>query len=113
MQELVDLTNLRSMTDGDVEMEKLLFEEFFSSFEDGITSLQNNIREDAAEIWRKQAHSLKGIALNLGAMGLGELCKKAQDEPNADVDSKGELLEDIKAEYELVKKFLRDLALAG
>ncbi len=40
----VDLANLRSMTDGDTDMEKALFEEFFSSFEAGIGSLQANIR---------------------------------------------------------------------
>ena len=110
MQEAVDLTNLRSMTDGDVEMERLLFEEFFSSFEDGIASLQNNIKDDTAETWRRQAHSLKGIALNLGAMELGELCKKAQDEPNASTDTKSELLEKITFEYGRVHQFLRNLS---
>lgn len=110
MQEAVDLTNLRSMTDGDVEMEKLLFEEFFSSFEDGIASLQNNLENDVAEIWRKQAHSLKGISLNLGAMELGELCKRAQDEFNAGTDMKGELLKNIVAEYGRVRQFLIELS---
>jgi chemotaxis protein histidine kinase CheA len=58
----------------------------------------------------RSAHSLKGIALNLGAMELGELCKKAQDEPNVSVDVKGELLEKITSEYRLVQQFLKDLS---
>ncbi len=110
MQEAVDLTNLRSMTDGDVEMEKLLFEEFFSSFEDGIASLQTNLENDVAETWRKQAHSLKGISLNLGAMELGELCKKAQDEFESGKDSKSELLKNMVMEYGRVRQFLTELS---
>jgi HPt (histidine-containing phosphotransfer) domain-containing protein len=105
----VDLTNLRSMTDGDREMEKALFEEFFSSFEAGIASLQANIGAAAAEAWRKEAHALKGIALNLGAMELGELCKKGQDEPGADVTAKEALLKTIQAEYDKVRQFLLTL----
>lgn len=105
----VDLTNLRSMTDGDGEMEKALFEEFFSSFEAGIASLQTNIGDVAAETWRKEAHALKGIALNLGAMELGGLCKKAQEEPHANANAKGRLLENIRAEYERVRQFLLKL----
>jgi len=102
----VDLANLRSMTDGDAEMEKALFEEFFSSFEAGIASLQPNTGEAAAEAWRKQAHGLKGMALNLGAIQLGELCAKGQDEPHADANAKSELLKNIQAEYGRVKQFL-------
>jgi len=93
--EPVDLTNLRSMTDGDAEMEKALFEEFFSSFEAGMASLQKNIGD--AEAWEKEAHALKGVALNLGAMELGGLCKKAQEEPHADAGTKSGLLNSIQA----------------
>lgn len=109
MSEPVDLANLRSMTDGDVDMEKILFEEFFSSFDLSISVLQGSFGEDATETWRKEAHALKGISLNLGAMNLGELCKKAQDESNSSADSKGELLKDIKTEYEMVRLFLMNL----
>ncbi len=105
----VDLTNLRSMTDGDAEMEKALFDEFFSSFEAGIVALRANIEEAAAETWRKQAHALKGMALNLGAIKLGELCKKGQEEPNADGNAKSSLLKNIEAEYAQVQEFLKKL----
>lgn len=100
----VDLTNLRSMTDGDKEMEKALFEEFFSSFKAGVAILQSSLEN--TEAWRKEAHALKGVALNLGAMELGELCKKGQDEPNADAAAKESLLKTIQSEYERVERFL-------
>ncbi len=109
MSDPVDLANLRSMTDGDVDMEKILFEEFFSSFNSSISVLQENFGEGATETWRKESHALKGISLNLGAMNLGELCKKAQDESDASADAKGELLKDIKTEYEMVRLFLMNL----
>lgn len=105
----VDLTNLRSMTDGDAGMEKALFEEFISSFEAGIKALEGNVNPEAAEAWRKQAHSLKGTSLSLGAMALGELCKRGQDEAQADASAKNALLKDIKAEYEKVRRFLEAL----
>lgn len=107
MNEPVDLTNLRSMTDGDKEMEKALFEEFFSSFKVGMATLQANTEN--AEAWRKEAHALKGVALNLGAMKLGELCKNGQDEPNADAAAKAELVKAIQVEYERVQQFLMNL----
>jgi HPt (histidine-containing phosphotransfer) domain-containing protein len=95
------------MTDGDEDMEKALFEEFFLSFEMGIASLQTNITESTAETWRKEAHALKGVALNLGAMELGELCKKAQEDFHTNAEIKYKLLKNIKTEYEQVKEFLQ------
>lgn len=105
----VDLTNLRSMTDGDKEMEEALFEEFLSSFESGMKTLAANANESTSEAWRKEAHALKGIALSLGANNLGTLCKKAQDDYQISSESKHKILEDIGNEYEQVKLFLNKL----
>ncbi len=105
----VDLTNLRSMTDGDKEMEEALFEEFLSSFELGMKTLAANTNEGISETWRKEAHALKGIALSLGANNLGTLCKIAQDGYQTNSEAKHKILEDIEAEYEQVKLFLNKL----
>ena len=102
----VDLTSLREMTDGDVAMEKELFLEFFSSFESGLKALQESCGEAAETTWRENSHALKGIALNLGAMQLGGLCKKAQDSQKAASDIKAAMLQEMQAEYALVKQFL-------
>jgi len=107
MSEPVDLKNLREMTDGDKEMEKSLFQEFFSSFEDGIKALKASLGDIAAETWRKNAHALKGISLNLGANKLGELCKSAQEKNTSPQDAKKSLLAEIEWEYAEVKKFLQ------
>lgn len=105
----VDLTNLRGMTDGDKEMEKALFEEFYASFEKGMDTLQANTGSDAAETWRKEAHALKGMSLNLGANRLGEIGKKAQDGFQSDANAKLALLDGMRAEYAKVKQFLQTI----
>jgi len=110
MDETVDLTNLRSMTDGDAELEKTLFEEFMISFEKGIKGLHESCGENMAETWRKHSHALKGIALNLGAGKLGELCKKAQDDHLAAAGAKDSILRSIEEEYKVVKVFLQKAA---
>lgn len=112
MSEPVDLDNLRSMTDGDAEMEKALFDEFFSCFDSALDQMQNNYGEDKAEDWRKEAHALKGISLNLGATQLGELCKAAQDEFMACADYKDGILKKIRTEYQVVRNFINNLSAA-
>jgi HPt (histidine-containing phosphotransfer) domain-containing protein len=109
MQEPVNLTNLRSMIDGDAEMEKALFEEFFSSFAAGIEALQANCTNSDTEAWRKEAHALKGVALNLGAQNLGNLCKNGQDSYLGNAQTKEKILGDIREEYTKVKAFLQKL----
>ena len=110
MDQPVDLTNLRSMTDGDAEMERLLFQEFYSAFENGIQRLEVSFTDAQAETWRKESHALKGVALNLGAAKLGQLCKNGQDSYMAPGAEKQDLLQDIKGEYARVKEYLSLLA---
>jgi HPt (histidine-containing phosphotransfer) domain-containing protein len=102
----VDLTNLRSMTDGDAEIEKELFAEFIVSFEEGIDNLRQHCVEEAADTWRQRSHALKGVALNLGAARLGDLCKLAQEEYQDVPKAKEELLRYIEAEFRKVREFL-------
>ena len=108
----VDLKNLREMTDGDPEMERELFAEFISSFESELAQLRANQADSASETWRRRAHALKGIAFNLGAMRLGELCKQAQETPPSNPEAKADLLTNITAEFEDVRSYLGELMAA-
>lgn len=95
----LDLTGLREMTGGDIELERALFSEFLRAGE-GFVQLLNASCDDAqAEQWRKTAHAFKGVAFNLGAMKLGELCTKAQSEFGANMQSKHRLLDEITKAY--------------
>lgn len=109
----VDLTNLRDMTDGDEELERTLFEEFFRSSEKNLTTLRASTQNADQEAWRTTAHAFKGISLNLGAMYLGGLCCTAQEESASSSERKAELLSEIDVEYHIVKRFLADLAPHG
>lgn len=102
----VDLTDLRTMTDGDRELEMALFQEFFSAIEEGIHAMSRSIADGANETWRATAHALKGSAYNIGALAMGELCKYAQDNPDATGEEKTALLEKISEEYTLVRAYL-------
>ncbi len=105
----VDLSNLREMTDGDIELERELFAEFISSSQECISIMEENCCNGENEIWHATAHALKGTSVNLGAEKLGELCKKAQEQQNAYSNEKQQILSDIKAEYNEVKIYLKAL----
>lgn len=105
---VVDLTNLIEMIGDDIDMQQELFKEFISSFENGLKMLDANLSDDNKEIWRTQAHAMKGISFNLGAEPLGELCKQAQESKDALAEEKTELLRTIHHEYQNVKAFLAD-----
>jgi len=54
MENFIDLTDLRSMTDGDSEVELLLFQEFYSSTEAVIDTLTANCTDGPNENWRSR-----------------------------------------------------------
>ena len=99
------------MTDGDSEVELLLFQEFYSSTEAAIDTLTANCTDGPNENWRSNAHAIKGIAYNIGAHVLGDLCKQAQDNAGASASEKEALLKNIKSQYSLAKAYLQKLHL--
>lgn len=103
----VDLTNLRSMTDGDRELEVILFQEFSRAAEAALREMAENCVDGHNEPWKVAAHALKGTAYNLGAHGMGDLCKTAQENPAASGVEKKELLDQLQAEYAQVEQFLK------
>lgn len=109
MSDPVDLTNLRSITEGDTELEAVLFEEFVVSGRECVEGLQQDCGEGECENWRTSAHALKGTSVNLGAMHLSDLCLKAQEEFCASKSDKQKMLDDIESEFDTVCKFLDSL----
>ena len=105
----VDLTNLREITEGDAAMEQELFKEFIASADSYIINLGNMMSAEQHESWRTTAHAFKGLAINLGATHLSELCKKAQENNTANTQEKTAMLKDINQEYTAVKSFLDDM----
>lgn len=105
--DVVDLANLRDMIGNDKELEKELFEEYQSSSIVLLDQLKSFYQQESDnESWKKSAHAFKGIAHNLGAINLGELCKKAQDGMALPANEKKILLEKIEAENKKVIEYL-------
>ncbi len=105
----VDLTNLREMIDGDTELEQALFEEFYNAGGECLAALEASLTATDSEAWRRNAHIFKGIAFNLGANALGDLCKKGQEEYSAPDTEKMVLLASIKTSFAQVKDYLKSL----
>lgn len=109
MPQPVDLTNLREITDGDTEMEAELFAEFITSSDAYIRNLSEMVQDNQSEEWRSIAHAFKGLALNLGAEHLGELCKAAQENHTATHQEKATMLASIQEEYHVVRGYILNL----
>lgn len=106
-REVVDLSNLREVTAGDVELEKELFEEFINSSNQLLDELEKHSKDSGDnESWRKVAHAFKGIAANLGAAPLAAMCKQAQECFQQSSGQKAGLLSNIKSEHAKVLQFL-------
>ena len=78
----VDLTQLRSFTDGNAEMEERLATIYLDNADAIITGLKAICNDEPwdGEDWSRLTHKLKGMSANLGANILSALCKNAQHE---------------------------------
>ncbi|MFK7838705.1 MAG: Hpt domain-containing protein [Bdellovibrionales bacterium] len=103
----MDLTNLRDITDGDAAIEADLFQEFIQSSLRLIDALKNSQDEGSHDAWYDTAHSLKGIAINLGAIRLSDLAADAENSRDQTEGYKAGLLQSISAEHEKVLNFLQ------
>lgn len=109
MSEPVDLTALRDLTDGDEELEKELFDSFYSVSENIIEALNNLTDSNDNKEWERNSHSFKGAAMNLGANSLAEKCGKSEEICTEGKQKKKEVLESIVIEYKKVKKNLEGI----
>ncbi|MER2519085.1 MAG: Hpt domain-containing protein [Bdellovibrionales bacterium] len=108
-QPAIDLKNLREISGGDCALETQLFKSFLSSADEGLAGLKEAQQKDDAPLWRRHAHAMKGISLNLGANPLGDLCRKAQDNYRADSEEKVAMLTQIETELNKVQTQLNAL----
>lgn len=113
MQQPVDLTNVRDMIGDDPETEAVLFTEFIRAADEGLAHLAESIPVGDHEKWRKTAHMLKGIAYNIGAYALGDLCKLAQEGANISASEKQHVSSLIRNEYSGVKRYLEQITCAS
>jgi len=104
----VDLADLHSMTGNDAAVEQTFFQLFFESSAECLKAMQFSLQDDAPNIWRRKAHTLKGTSLNLGAERLGQLCLEAQENYQASLEKKQQLFAAIQVELKHVEQYLSE-----
>lgn len=104
--DILNLSNLRNSIGDDRELEQELFEEFRTSTLQLLEDLAASCQTENNEKWRQTAHALKGIAANLGAVRMAEICRTAQTSAEEGMDTKKFLTETIRAEREKVVTIL-------
>jgi len=100
----VDMEQLRIFTNGDAAEEKALGALFIEQAQHMIELLQDSTAPDQSEAWKSAAHRFKGSSGNLGAMHLHNLCKQAELHFELGAAPKQEILMEIMAEMERVKR---------
>ncbi len=107
MSSLVDLSTLYTISGGDVEFERRIFNEFMSSFDEKFKVMREHCANGNCEDWETSAHSIEGLSTTIGANKLSELCGFVQAHADAPAEVKSYFLSKIKSEYDLVREFIR------
>jgi signal transduction histidine kinase/DNA-binding response OmpR family regulator len=106
----VDLTQLRTFTDGDEEMERELLTAFVEQSDRNLATLEKSRSATDSHAWPEAAHMLKGGAGGIGALKLQLLCDEAQNFAGT-TERRAELFKKITDEYESVKDYLMKVGL--
>ena len=105
----VNINRLTEMSDGDREFETELIEIFVEDVELHLGELDRALETIDTESCRKKAHTIKGASGNLGATELQNLAFSLERlGSSGDLDGAGELIAQIRGEFERVKTFLND-----
>jgi HPt (histidine-containing phosphotransfer) domain-containing protein len=103
----LDFSQLRKITGGDQVLEAELFHVFLDTSNECMDFLRQSSDPGGEDMWKAQAHALKGISFAIGADDLGALCRRAQEEYLMEPADKKVLLAAIEQEYALVIEELK------
>ena len=96
---VLDRLRLRDLTDGDAEFERELLETFVSSARALMAELRAGLMARNAMAVAKQAHTLKGMSLNVGANSLAKFAAELEAAGRAgNVDPIDVALEQLRSE---------------
>lgn len=103
----VDLEQLETATGGDAEFEQELIELFLEDQHERLSSIEQAIAGGDSADLRREAHTLKGAAANMGALALQHLARELEEAGrNGQLGPAPELLERIRVEAARVEAFL-------
>lgn len=107
----LDLSTLRTFSEGDIAMEKEFAATFVAQANQHISQLNAYCVDGMCEEWKEAAHSLKGGSATMGAIRLRELAAEAQEMLIATAGERIEKLKLILHEYERVCQELKTMEL--
>jgi HPt (histidine-containing phosphotransfer) domain-containing protein len=103
----VDMKYLQEITDGEKDFEREISILFFEDTMKHLSGLKKAIDEENASTLEREAHTIKGAGLNIGANKLGELAlaleKKGSSGSFEDAEN---MLVKLELEFQRVKDFL-------
>lgn len=106
----LDLTMLKTFSEGDAELEKQLIGAFIGQSDKNLQMLAENSTNLGAKAWHETAHMLKGSSSSIGANVLAGLCNDAQHFKGT-AQEQAVLFEKIDSEYTRVKDHLKKIGL--
>jgi len=109
--EVVDLTKLKTFSEGDVEIEKELVGVFIQQSDKNLRELNDNRIDGECRPWVEAAHMFKGGSASVGALPLSRLCAHAQNMSNVKGSERATLYQQIEDEYMRVKEHLKTIGL--
>lgn len=104
-QAILDLENFNSIIGDDPVLAKLIFADFTSTSEQNLEAMAHALQTVDREVWRGNAHKMKGACRNLGAFLLGDLLARAE---RCEEIEKSGLLKEIQNAYRDVLQAWQD-----
>lgn len=99
---------------GDKEFLKEMLREFLDSLPGLLTSLEKAAKTGDAKTVQRQAHKIKGTAMNLGAQGIADLALHLEGlGPGADLAHAGEMIQDLRAESQHLEEYINTMLFHG
>lgn len=108
---VVDLSRIRTFSEGDPEVEKELIRLFREQSRKHILNLSKALENNDHEAWCTAAHTFKGGALSIGADRLGSLCGEAQHFEGAR-QARADLYDRITEAYAAANRCLKEIGFA-
>lgn len=104
---VVDLTMLKTFSDGDKDLEKEMIGIFVSQSEIDIDTLSKNRVSGKCEPWVEAAHRIKGGSANMGAENLRSLCEVAQEMADVSADEREKIFSEIDVAFKEICDFFK------
>lgn len=105
----IDMAHLGTYTQGDRGLELELLTMFLPSAQGYIDAMADSLDEAQAKAWSTAAHSLKGVALGVGAWEIAELAKAAETLHDNAQAVRHDAVREVQAALERVRSFVAEL----